>query len=152
MKWRFRELKGELKSYGSTIIKQQSSETQREGTLDSGQLRRGADRPSGPNVVWNKQFRPPGNHQQHRGTRESRKGVRCTCGFDNGRDEVLQREYVAAAASRIPGARNHRAFVHELLGRQELCGRDRKKRAQENSPSRPLDGSLCCVSDGTGDS
>jgi len=27
----------------------------------------------------------------------------CTCGFDNGRDEVLQREYVAAAASRVPG-------------------------------------------------
>jgi hypothetical protein len=27
---------------------------------------------------------------------------------------------VAAAASRIPGAGAHRAFFHELLGRQEL--------------------------------
>jgi hypothetical protein len=49
-------LKGELKSYGSTIIKRQSSKAEREGTFDSGQLRSGADRPSGPNAVWNKQF------------------------------------------------------------------------------------------------
>jgi hypothetical protein len=47
--------------YGSTIIKRQSSETEWEGTLDSGQLRCGADRPSGPNAVWIKQFRPPRN-------------------------------------------------------------------------------------------
>src|SRR6266478_2346440 len=151
---RFRgcQLKGESESYGSTIIKRQSSKTEREGTLDSRQLRCGADRPSGPNAVWNKQFRPPGNHQQHRGARKSRKGVRCTCSFDNGRDEVLQREYVAATASRISGARTHRAFVHELLGRQELCRRDRKKWAQEDSHCRPLDGDLCCASDGPGDS
>src|ERR1700722_3127591 len=101
---------------GSTIIKRKSSKTEREGTVDSGQLRRGADRPSGPNAVWNKQFRPPGNHQQHRGLRESRKSVRCTCGFDHGRDEVLQREYVAAAARSISGERTHRTFVHEFLG------------------------------------
>src|SRR4029077_12318856 len=66
--------RGNAKSYGSTIIKRQSSKTEREGTLDSGQLRGGADRPSGPNAVWNKQFRPPGNHQQHRGVRKSGKG------------------------------------------------------------------------------
>src|SRR5258708_27441781 len=74
---RLRNLKGEHESYGTTIIKRQSSKTEREGTLNSGQLRRGADRPSGPNAVWNKQFRLPGNHQQHRGIRKSRKGVRC---------------------------------------------------------------------------
>src|SRR5882724_4958970 len=148
---RFRgcQLKGESESYGSTIIKRQSSKTEREGTLDSGQLRRGADRPSGPNAVWNKQFRPPGNHQQHRGIRKSRKGVRCTCGSDHGRDEVLQREYVAAATSRIPGERTHRAFFHELVGRQKLCRRDREGRPQEDSYCRPLDGDLCCASDGS---
>jgi len=27
--------------------------------------------PSGPNAVWNNQFRPPGNHQQHRGIRKA---------------------------------------------------------------------------------
>src|SRR5712692_6010878 len=69
--FRSRHLKGESESYGSTIIKRQSPKTEREGTLDSGQLRRGADRPSGPNAVWNKQFRPPGNHQQHRGNRKA---------------------------------------------------------------------------------
>src|SRR5712692_8310803 len=146
--FRSRHLKGESESYGSTIIKRQSSTTEREGTLNSGQLRRGADRPSGPNAVWNKQFRPPGNHKQHRGIRKSCKGVRCTCGFDNGRDEVLQREYVAAAASRISRAGTHRAFFHELLGRQELCRRNRKKRTQEDSHCRPLDGNLCCAADG----
>jgi hypothetical protein len=71
--------------------------------------------------------------------------------FD-GRNEVLQREHVAAAASRIPGAGTHRAVFHELVGRQTLCRRDRKKRSQKDSRCRPLDRSLCSVSDGTGDS
>ena len=83
---------------------------------------------------------------------KGRKGIRCARSFDDGGDEVLQREYVAAVASRIPGAGTHRAFVHELLGRQKLCRCDRKKRTQEDSYCRPLDRSLCCVSDGAGDS
>jgi len=41
--------------------------------------------------------------------------------------EVLQREYVAAVASRIPGAGTHRAFVHELLGRQKTLSPRSKK-------------------------
>src|SRR5216683_1080678 len=61
-------------------------------------------------------------------------------------EEILQREYVAAAASRIPGPGTYRAFFHELVGRQKLCRRDRKKRSQKNSHCRPLDRSLCSVS------
>src|SRR3984957_10652608 len=79
--FRLRNLKEEMKR-GSTIIKRKSSKTEREGTPDSGQLRRGADRPSGPNAVWNKQFRPPRNHQQHRGIWKSGKSIRSTGGSD----------------------------------------------------------------------
>src|ERR1700688_1935065 len=59
---------------------------------------------------------------------------------------------VAAAASRIPGAGTHRAFIYEFVGRQKRCRRDRKKRTQEDSHRRPLDRDLCCASDGPGDS
>src|SRR6185369_1512133 len=35
--------------------------------------------------------------------RKGSEGIRCARSFDHGRDEVLRREHVAAAASRIPG-------------------------------------------------
>ncbi len=86
-----------------------------------------------PNAVRNKQFRPPGNHQQHRGNRKGRKSIRCACGFEHSRNEVLQRKYVAAVASRIPRAGTYRAFGYELAGTTRTSWQRSKKPAARKS-------------------
>ena len=51
------QLKKENVKNGSTIIERKSSKTEREGTLDSGQLRCGADRSSTTDAIRRKQLR-----------------------------------------------------------------------------------------------
>src|ERR1700675_1025314 len=46
-------------------------------------------------------------------------------------------------------AKNFVALFDELVGRQKLCCRNRKKRPQENPHCRPVDGNLCRASDDT---
>jgi len=52
--------------------------------------------------------------------------------FDNSRDEVLQREHVAAVASRIPGQEPIERSSMNSWDDKKLCRRDRKKRTQED--------------------
>ena len=50
------------------------------------------------------------------------------CGAHHGRNQVLQRQHVASTPSCIPGPGAHRAFIDELLVRQELrSGHGKKK-------------------------
>ena len=70
---------------------------------------------------------------------KGRQSVRRAGGLDDGGNEVLQRKPVAAAKSGVSETGADRAFFDELVGRQELCRRNRTNRAQEDCPGRALD-------------
>jgi len=82
---------------------------------------------------------------------EKPQGYRCTCGFDNGRDEVLQRNMWPQLRAVFPG--------QEPIERSSMNSWDDKnfvaaiEKADARRFSLPaLDGNLCCASDGPGDS